>query len=433
MSKIPLLGTADKIWPVESRKTVVIPYDDLVVEGKLEIYPAVENKGYFAVKFGGRTLILTAGRYIGLIPVNPRVTVHVSPKLPVSNLSRIIEISRRQIGSLGLIKRTYNTEPVSSISIIEFLARNLLLALRELESHGLHKIYISRTENSSSPRGRIDFRRTALLNFSRGIRHKVYHSYYEQTTDNAYNQLLKYALWFVIQRLLRVPNRNRELLHELNFALAWFESIGLRRPAPLIQQIEHDLMRNRIPPNRMYYERPLRIALTILSGQGVSLVEHGDEVELSSYIIDFEKLFEDYLREALRLRVPNLVSGATVRDGGVEPKQPLFGDTDWSTAEPDIIIDLPPDRRVVIEVKYRDKVERDDIDQTITYGCAFRVKNAVLVFQSPVGKPSELRRLGVTNGINVYTYAFDLANTDLEAEEKSFAEVMLGLTETCRL
>lgn len=432
MSKIRLLGTADKIWPVESRKTVVIPYDDLVVKGKLEIYPEVENKGYFAVRFGGRTLILTAGRYIGLIPVNPRVTVHVSPKLPVSNLLRIIEISRRQIGSLGLIERTYDTEPVSSVSIIEFLARNLLLSLRELETHGLHKIYVSHTENSSSPRGRIDFRRTALLNFSRGIRHKVYHSYYEQTADNAYNRLLKYALWFITQRLLRVPNRNRALLHDLNSALAWFDSISLHRPAPLIQQIENDLRRKRVPPNRLYYERPLRIALTILSGKGVSLIGHGDEVELSSYIIDFEKLFEDYLREALRIRVPELVSGASVRSGGTEPKQPLFEDTSWSTAEPDIIVDAPSDKKVVAEVKYRDRVEREDINQAITYGCSFRVKNAVLVLQSPIGKPSELKRLGETNGVNVYTYAFDLANTDLETEEKSFAEVMIGLAEPCR-
>ena len=174
------------------------------------------------------------------------------------------------------------------------------------------------------------------------------------------------------------------------------------------------------------------IALTILSGRGISLVGHGDEVELSSYIIDFEKLFEEYLREALRLRMPELTPGATVRSGGTEPKHPLFEDTGLSTAEPDIIVDLPPDKRVVAEIKYRDKVEREDINQAITYGCSLRVKNSVLVFQSPVGTPSELKRLGATNGVNIYTYAFDLANPDLEAEEKRFVEVMQRLAETCR-
>lgn len=432
MTKIRSLGTTDKIWPVDSRKSVAIPFEDLIVGGKLEIYPEVEGKGYFTVRYSGRNLVLSAGRYIGLIPINSRVTVQVNPKLPVDNLARIIEISQRPIGVLALTQRPYLTEPASFISVIEFLTRNLLYALRDVELHGLHKTYTSRTSNSSSPRGRLDIRRTGLLNFSRGIRHKVYSKYYEQTIDNSYNQLLKYALWFVAQRLSRVPNRNRQLMRDLNAALGWFDGVALRSSAYLIEQIDHDLRRERIPPHRQYYAKPLRLALTILSNKVVSLIGHGREVELSSYIIDFEKLFEDYLRQVLRTRIPNMQPGANVRSGGDEPKKLLFDDAEEHTADPDIIIDIPPDKRVVAEVKYRDKIDRSDINQAITYGCSFRVENMVLVFQSPIGESSDLKRLGCTNGINLYAYKFDLTNTNLEAEERAFTTVMLGLARPCR-
>jgi len=38
------------------------------------------------------------------------------------------------------------------------------------------------------------------------------------------------------------------------------------------------------------YQRPLPIALTLLKGNGVSLAHHGRDVELASYVINFEEV-----------------------------------------------------------------------------------------------------------------------------------------------
>jgi len=42
--------------------------------------------------------------------------------------------------------------------------------------------------------------------------------------------------------------------------------------------------------NYEYFQRPLAIALTLLEGKGVSLAHHGRDVELASYVINFEEV-----------------------------------------------------------------------------------------------------------------------------------------------
>lgn len=203
--------------------------------------------------------------------------------------------------------------------------------------------------------------------------------------------------------------------------LAGFESVSTLRSADLVRQVDGDLRRQRIPLMRRYYEKPLRIALTIVASEGVSLVEHGEEVELSSYVVNFDDLFESYLRAVLRSRLEN--RGLRVLDGNRDGSKRLFDDAKEPQAQPDILIEASETkRRIVADAKYKEKTDRGDLNQAITYALSYRATDAILIHQCLPGKPIGRQRLGSINGMTLHTYGFDLASPDLDGEEQALAD-----------
>jgi 5-methylcytosine-specific restriction enzyme subunit McrC len=284
-----------------------------------------------------------------------------------------------------------------------------------------------KTENTTHPRGKIKFRQTALRNLSRSIRHKVYCERYEQIIDVPYNQIIKYALWFLSQRLYRMPSKNRELLRLINGSLLLFDAVTLHASSSLFSKVENDLYQNRIAPNRQYYIAALKIALSLLYRKGISFSGHGKEIELSSYIIDFDVLFESYLRQLLKTRLHAESAMLHVHDGNNEAGKPLFDDRNTPQANPDIVIEAASGNKIIVEVKYKDKVDRDDINQAITYGFSYRAQNVVLAHVSSEAGGSVLKSLGKIDSVNLHSYAFCLNSSVLEDEEKKLAEALLSI------
>lgn len=419
------IGTATLIKTVQTRKQVTVSLADIVTDSGLDIYPQVESRGYFSFQFRGRELQLTAGPFVGLIPVNPRLTIDVQPRLPISNMARILEVAQFPLASLESVQRLYEVQPRADISIIEFLGLNLVKALREIEVNGMHKSYVRRSVYTLQPRGHIDFQKTMLISSSHNLRHMVFAEFFEQNMDSYYNQVLKYALWFLAQRLYRMPSRNRELVKSINKALTMFDGVTLDSSRKLTDQVERDLRRNRIPLGKRYYERALRIALTIIAGKGVTLMGLGREVDLASYIVNLEEVFEAYIRQVLRTRMLALRPAIHVKDGNKEAEKSLYDDTKQPSANPDIVLMARGVNWLIADVKYKEKVSREDINQVITYGVCYRARNVTLVHICPSVQQSGHKHLGIIDGINVSTYGYNLDNSSLEQEEIAFADALL--------
>lgn len=413
-----------KVFQIASRGTVTIPMDDLIVDGALEIYSEVESKGYFSIQFGGRQLQITAGAYVGLIPVNSHVTLDIRPKLPVNNLARIIELSEEGVRAVRGTERKYLTRDQSTSSVLEFLAVNLLESLREIELRGIYKVYRVHASNTSRPRGRIDARRTVTMNVNKGIVHKVYALRYTHTVDSPYNRLLKHALWFLAQRFRRMANRNRALMKDLNRALADYEAVTLDTSPALVAKVRRALAADRIPTARGYYEKPLRIALTVVAGKGVSLLTHGGEIDLAAYVVNFDDLFEAYVRQVLRAALSDPKCGIRVLDGNLEGKRSLFDDRRTPSAQPDVIVRTAAGTVVLVEVKYKEKISRADVNQAIVYGVSYRANDVVLVHVSSSRTGSVLGTIGP---LTIHTYGFELGAKDLQEEEVVLATEVRSL------
>ena len=415
-----------RIIALDSRSTIDLPITDLIVDGKLDIYPHVEQKGLLFLQFRRNMLTLAAGPYVGLIPLTPEVAVEVRPKLPIGNFARVLDAARGSLSSITGVDRLYLSDDLDSNSVLEFLATNLLDALRPVQENGLLKDYVRISEMTSSPRGRIDSSGTMRRAWSRGQRHKVEAQHFEQTSNIPVNRIIKSALQMLLVKLKSNSQNGKRLTYALNQAyFSMPNSIGDMRQSDL-EQVQHILLSRLLPASRIYYSRALEIALLIISSRGVSLQEHGQDVVLETFIVNFETMFEDYLLRVLEQRADP--TRLRVRSGNASGKKPLFDDRKEPPAQPDIVISsIATGKNLIAEVKYKEKPNREDYNQAITYAVTYRSERVILVHQNKPGSAKGLRHIGTMNGIVLDAYAFDLSLADLDLEENVFANTLLGI------
>lgn len=79
-------ASAPRILSVASRNSIELPLSDVMSDGHIEVFAEIEAQGLLFLQFRRGKLFVTAGKYIGLIPLTPSISVDVKPKLPVSNL-----------------------------------------------------------------------------------------------------------------------------------------------------------------------------------------------------------------------------------------------------------------------------------------------------------------------------------------------------------
>jgi 5-methylcytosine-specific restriction endonuclease McrBC regulatory subunit McrC len=139
-------------------------------------------------------------------------------------------------------------------------------------------------------------------------------------------------------------------------------------------------------------------------------------------VIDFEALFENYLRNTLRTHFQG--TDSHVRDGNREGEKWLFDERVGPKANPDIVIEAgSPPVAIVVEVKYKDRIDRSDINQCIAYGFSYRVSVVLLVRQRRGTEP-QTHVVGTIGGVKLVEYRFDLGAADLPREEQAFVRAV---------
>ena len=414
-------STEHRLITVASRSSVELPLSAVLADGAIEVYPQVESKGLLFLQFHGGRVIITAGKYIGLIPLTPNISVEVKPKLPVGNLAHILDYARASLGSVEL-DRLYELSDDQGSTVLEFLLSNLLSALRQVRARGYLKRYVRRSE-AGLPRGRILVGQTIKSLWSRGAKHRVATESFEQTVDVSPNRAIKQALECAMIVLRRARPDSPVLKRANRFFVEFPRSVAAFRTSDLVACAE--VLRSRsLPASRDYYYRPLEIATLILSRVSVSLERTGSNVELETFILDFEDVFERYLRRALQLHAPDPFA---VKDGNGDGARPLYDDRPEPPAHPDIVLEHTQRQPLIVDAKYKDKPERADVNQVVTYATCYRTNTVVLVYPAKGPGQTGMKLRGTINGVRVFGYGFDLAAENLLDEEHKFANAITGL------
>lgn len=403
-------------------------------DGRLDVYPSLVKQDYFTLRASPAGLTLQAGGWIGVIPINDRLTIEVVPRVPLKNISRVIRIAEHVPVAIEDTARLYTPEPELYPSLIDLYARTLVRHVDELAFRGLIREYERREEATSFPRGRILMSQTMKSLVPRGIEHKAAVSWFQRTTDNPANRCIKYAIWFLARCKAEAPGPraagHREIVRRLNRAYRAFDGVqlDLRRGFmfdPLV------IGATPVPRLRSYYRPVLDLCCAIVRQQAVSLDQPGGQVGLPSLVLNMSKAFEAYLRQVLVAWAADR-DGVRVLDGNRKPpgggEKPLFDTGGEAAANPDIVIvrtgtDDPP---IILEVKYKPSerpIPREDLNQAIAYGVSYGSKRILLMQPRGPGdeEPQGLRPVGTIGDMHFERYVFDLGADDLVASEHKLA------------
>ena len=240
---------------------------------------------------------LTAGPTVGVVQTDT-LSVEIRPKLPIDRVLFLISYS------LGVARfRTEDFEFGKAPDLFEAMIPGLVAQVRRAFQRGLLHDYRVEEEALHGVRGRIRF--DDQIRDRYGIFPPVEVSYDEFTGDIELNRLIKAA----IVRLGRMRIRSdhaRKSLRAFDRVLGQVTEVEYQRAA--IPDVSFDRL------NR-HYEPAIRLAQLILQSTSIKL-RRGD-VRASSFLVDMNKVFENFmvaaLRDALRVTKPDFPQGASGR------------------------------------------------------------------------------------------------------------------------
>ncbi|MEV5144907.1 restriction endonuclease [Streptomyces sp. NPDC052727] len=344
--------------------------------------------------------LLRAGSRVGAVRVPGGPVIRITPKTPVSRLFFLLGFSLDPVGAWrdgaeGTIETGAYDDIVPALAhaverqIDRALRLGVLQGYREVEESAL----VMRGRLREAEQTRRHFGRTPPVEI-------VYDAY---TADTAENRILRAAA----ERLLRLPDVpgtvRRRLAHQ---------RVRLADAQPLIRGQELP----RWQPSRLTsrYRPALRLAEAVLRGTSPEHRPAGaDALAVDGFLLDMNKLFEDFVTVALREAL--LEHGLTAR---LQDAHHL--DTAGLVRmRPDLVVRTGDDRTplAVVDAKYKvekaDGLLNADLYQALTYATVLGLREAHLVYAAG-RQPERFHEVRGTagqdgRGVRLYQHSLDLS------------------------
>lgn len=420
-----------------------------------DINSEAEDKGVFELSVKKGSVRLQAGGYVGVVPVNDRLSLRISPRAPISNVDHIVRASGcSPIKITGL--RAYDESDKVDDWLYDVYVAFLEPAIAGLLERGLLRTYDRRVD-TGTPRGRINFGRTMTRHAARGVDYKSDYSWFERTLDNAPNQLIKLALAVLRQHYGRRVKSARAgdvpRLRRLAGLSAAFEYISEAAPTAVLMAPEV-LDPSRIPDERYYYREVVEACAYLVAERGISLDGFGRGLMLDSLLINMSDVFERYVRGLLLRSAEDDGWPLVVLDGNLEPgKEYLYRapaadvvaayGADYvsamsgkkAEATPDIVVrDGRGATCLVGEVKYTllasELPPRSEVEQALAYAHTHDTKSIMLVHPAVPKRAQGMVFVGTIGDVRIFDYRFNMGAQDLEVEERAWCAAVRDLADS---
>ena len=251
-----------------------------------------------------------------------------------------------------------DSEPIEtsinfSSSITPLLIVHFLKLLKDIVSKGLRYDYIQKNESLKKVKGKIDISKHERKNIFNHKYDKIYCKYMERSVNIPENRLLKKALIFCQQFILRMRGNEsfKELYKTINYCLSYFEKVD--------ENIENWEIRN-AKTSTLYknYEEAIKVAKTILRRFDYSITNAKNRKEkVPEFWIDMPLLYEHYVLGLLKRDYGNAIDYQKSGWFGWRPdflhkKEKIIMDTkympqlDWNGLTGDIVGQLAGYSRV---------------------------------------------------------------------------------------
>lgn len=411
--------------------TFEVDAERFFVNGSLQLYEETQQRNYFQIRAKNSRLIFQAGAFIGLIPINERITIEVAPRTPINNLDRLLRIAGAEAEVVSRITRTYG-ETDEDLSLVDVMADELIRALGQIALDGRMKTY-ERSHHVGTPRaGRILVAETLRARAAHLGTLTVASSRFERTANNIFNSVLKIAIERLVADIRGPKPRKgwRERLRGLNEGWQLFASVDGR----LAKRTDVEGLRGRLPRDASdAYRRALAVAIAVLTERSPSVLAEDGPLTLTSVIYNLSTAFERYVRNALRED-----ASLATRDGNSDPpagaRRKLFADPstpglERMAANPDLVFGSVGAYWCAGDIKYKmiaDAPDREDLNQVLAYAVAYKVDTCLLVYPASKGMKG-LMDCGAVGTKRVYCYGVDLNAADMAAEENAMRAAVRSL------
>lgn len=412
---------SDERIRVREHATFEVAAEKFFVDGKLQLYEETQSRNYFQIRAKGTNLVFQAGGFIGLIPVNDNVTIEVTPRSPISNLSRILRIAGADSDVITRISRSYG-ETDEDLSLVDVLADELISALEQVAMDGRVKTYENKRHFGTPRSGRVLIAETLRARAANPGGARTVSSQFERTANNTANAAIKRAVEKLAADIQRGRPRKgwRTRLRGLNEAWQMFARVDERLAG--WAELER-LRRSQLNQGAESHRRALAVAIAVLSDRSPAVMASDGPLSLASVVYNLSTAFECYVRNVLS-QAPSL----NVRDGNLSPpagaasklfSQPATPGLAQMVANPDLVLGPKNGLVAAADIKYKlfgAAPDREDLNQALTYGVAYDVKKCILVYPAG-GQLKGLVFCGLVGDKRVYCYGIDIGAADLVAEE----------------
>ena len=345
--------------------------------------PAFRKRLTITPDFEPARYTIRTGSFVGRVVV-PGLSLQITPKVGIRQVLAMIRPDRLAAGIGDSVDR-YATDELAD-AVAALYQRSVADAL----ARGMRRRYVAHEERLIALRGRIDL----TTQVRSPLPTPTACRFDEYTIDNQHNRLLKAGL----RRALRLEGVTKQTRSSLLRTLQWFGEVSDRPPAvtPLLRQGFGRLDR--------HYEGPCKLAALILESS--ALGDAVGEQAAHTFLVDMNKVFEEFIEDELRQQLPNSVRlSAQYRthidfDGRVPIRPDLVF---WSGDNPMFVVD----------VKYKqpedDEGRESDLYQVIAYATAIGVEQAALIYATDVDRP--IVQLSIAGGRTVHVIHLNVAGS----------------------
>lgn len=409
-----------KVYACKEFEVVGVPVDELVVAGRADIYREASGKGFFDIDLRNNELVVTAKNYVGLIPLNDHVAIHVIPRFPIGNLFAIIARSDESARFLHGFSRTYSVGASTDQGVSRLFGEKIVKLSGHLAKTGLYRKYVPEL-TSTNLDGELLFTETVSRFRSAGIRYRHVRRRFNLSPSIVENRVIKGALTKLVGFYGQSNDAvARKLRRQAEQLLISFDQVqGALSPSELKALVIPRLISG-LPPMHQSYGAALWLSYLLETSQGVSLERVGS-ANFDTFVVNLADVFESYVRNVLDSQISSIHTSLRLRDGNKSPA-PLFVDTDAFVVQPDIYLVQGARPVAIVDAKYKLEVKPADRYEVISFCEALQVKLAILLAPFFPGCEA-VRSLGTTpSGIRVVILRVDLGAVSLQAEESLLVE-----------